>query len=69
MADSVSDWTKREEAKYEASLLAQEVDKIQKDADEAASRPASSKKKGRGKSPTKKSPSKAYIGKTWEKIL
>lgn len=56
IADSISDWTKREEAKYEASLLAKEVDKYQKDSDEAASRPASSKKKGRGKSP-KKSPS------------
>ena len=41
IADLVTDWTEEEEAKYEAFLLAQEVEKINKEAEEAASRPGS----------------------------
>ena len=58
MADleSVSDFIREQDAKYQASLLAKEVERIQKEADEAASRPTSStKKRDRSKSP-KKSP-------------
>ena len=58
VSESIEEWTRGEEAKYQAMLLAQEVDKITQEAEEAASRPASGKgkKKDRSKSP-KKSPS------------
>lgn len=47
------DWAAGEDAKYNATVLALEVDKITKDA-EAASRPPSAKKgAGRAKSPKK----------------
>ena len=57
---SIEDWTLEEEAKYQAKLLAMEVDKIAKEAEEAASSRPSSTAKGkgaRGKS-AKKSPSR-----------
>jgi hypothetical protein len=60
IAESIGEWTRGEEAKYQASLLAKEVEGIVKEAEEASSRPASGKggkKKERSKSP-KKSPSK-----------
>lgn len=56
VASAVEDWTRTEEAKYEASLLAKEVDTIQKEGEASASRPASGTgKKGqdRSKSPKK----------------
>ena len=60
VAHSIEDWIRDQEAKYQASVLASEVDKIQKEAEEASSRPGSGKSKGKGrersKSP-KKSPS------------
>ncbi len=64
VAESISEWTQQEEAKYEAEMLAKEVDKIHKDAEEAASRPTSAKdkKRDRSKSP-KKSNSKLYFNK------
>ena len=60
VAKSIEDWVRDQEAKYRASLLATEVEKLQKDAEATSSRPRSAKGKGKGrersKSP-KKSPS------------
>ena len=41
IADSIAEWTQEEEAKYQAHLLAEEVEHINKEAQEAASRPNS----------------------------
>lgn len=59
VAEDITDWTKEQEANYEAEILAKEVIAIQKEIDTASSRPPSAKdKKGaaRAKSP-RKSPS------------
>lgn len=51
MEDSISDWLKEEEAKYEAHILSQELEKMRQD-EETASRLAerAAKKKGKGSS-------------------
>ena len=66
VAKSVEDWVRDQEAKYQASQLACEVEKLQKEAEEASSRPSSGKGKGKGKDRSKspkKSPSKLYLNK------
>ena len=55
VASSIDEWVRDEEAKYQASQLALEVEHIKKEADaQASSRPGSGKgKKERSKSPKK----------------
>ncbi|XP_076077508.1 sperm-associated antigen 17-like isoform X7 [Mytilus galloprovincialis] len=57
--ESIADWTKEEEAKYQAGLLSQELDKMRNDEEEAAKAEAKAAKRGKspGKSPSRsKSP-------------
>merc|ERR1711860_366536 len=57
--ETVADWTKEEEAKYQARLLSQELDKMRSDEEEAAKAEAKAAKRGKspGKSPSRsKSP-------------
>ena len=52
--DSISEWLKEQEAKYQAEVLAAEVEKIHKDEAEQAAKAASpDKKRDRSKSPKK----------------
>ena len=55
MEESIADWNKEEEAKYQAKLLSQELDKMRSDEEEAAKAEAKAAKRGKspGKSPSK----------------
>ena len=60
VSTSIEEWTRGEEAKHQATILAKEVTKITREAEDTSSRPASGKggkKRDRSKSP-KKSPSR-----------
>ena len=58
----ITEWTREEEAKHQANLLAAEVENIHKTAEEEASHAASAAEKGKGKERSKspkKSPSES----------
>lgn len=59
VATDISEWTRDEEAKHQAKLLAAEVENIHKHAEEEASRAASAIEKAKGKPERGKSPKKS----------